>query len=617
VIVPPTQITDRSVGEILRQINDLKPGQNALNVAGVFQEAFDVAQDFENPGSGVSLTSKKLMFFSDFQRRDWLEGERLRDPHVRDLLRQLQDASIELRFAELRGPDRNLSVIDLDVEPAVVSRDVWVELRALVKNQGSEDYDAVEIAFFVDGVEERTGMARVGAGGSVLRTLPYRFATAGHHSVSVEVRGDGLVSDNRRWYAVNVLESADVLLIDGDPGSLESERETFFLHIALLPDDADDFRRTPYEPVFRTVDQALEEEIRRDRFVAIILANVSASDLPEHYVESLRSYVRQGGALLVFPGDHVIPAEYNQVFRRQDPDLLPLEMLDIERRENRPVSVWLSNPDHPVVGFFVEHQDRSYLTEAQDQMYVEFKRYIRYESPGEGSKVSSIMRFTDHDQNLAFFDAPFGQGRVLWAASTADDAWNSFYVLHDFIPFIHESIPYLIGFGRARTNLNLGEPIRQIFDASDYAPDVSIVPPRPDEEFSTDLPAKLTKALTKLEDDNRFMLLHEETFFQGIYRLRMKRPSAPRGEWTERELLYAVNLDPSEGDLRRVSSRELIENFPDIKIETFDAMTKIDEISRDKSLAGGTELWRHFLWLVLALLVVETVLAHLFGRRQH
>ena len=122
---------------------------------------------------------------------------------------------------------------------------------------------------------------------------------------------------------------------------------------------------------------------------------------------------------------------------------------------------------------------------------------------------------------------------------------------------------------------------------------------------------------TKLEDDNRFMLLHEETYFPGLYRLRMKRPSAPRGEWTEREMLYAVNLDPSEGDLKRVSSRELIENFPDVSIDTFDAMEKVDEISRDKSLAGGTELWRHVLWIVLALLVVETILAHLFGRRQH
>ena len=617
VIVPPTQVTDRSVSDILRQINDLKPGHDALNVAGVFQQAFDVAQDFESPGVEVALSAKKLMFFSDFQRRDWLDGDQLRDPQVRDLLRQLRDASIELRFAELRGSDRNLGVIDLNVEPSVVSRDVWVELRALIKNQGSEDYDAVEIAFFVDGVEERTGMARIGAGESVLRTLPYRFSTSGHHSVSVEVRGDGLVTDNRRWHSVQVLENADVLLVDGDPGATALDRETLFLQIALLPDDADDFRRTPYEPVFRTVDQAIGEDLQDDRFVAVVLANVAASDLPEHYVDSLRSYVRQGGALMVFPGDRVIPSEYNQVFRRQDPDLLPLEMLDIERRDDRPSSLWLADPNHPGVQFFLDHPDHSYLSEAQDQNLIEFARYVRYQEPLDGAPVSPIMRFTDPDQNLAFFDAPLGEGRVLWGASSADDGWNQFPKWQDFIPFVHEAIPYLIGFGRAQTNLNLGEPIRQIFDASDYATDVSIIPPRQDDELSTNLPATLAKSLTKLEDDNRFMLLHEETYFPGLYRLRMKRPSAPRGEWTEREMLYAVNLDPSEGDLKRVSSRELIENFPDVSIDTFDAMEKVDEISRDKSLAGGTELWRHVLWIVLALLVVETILAHLFGRRQH
>ena len=101
----------------------------------------------------------------------------------------------------------------------------------------------------------------------------------------------------------------------------------------------------------------------------------------------------------------------------------------------------------------------------------------------------------------------------------------------------------------------------------------------------------------------------------GIYRVRMKRPSAPKDEWTEREMLYAVNLDPEEGNLKRVTSRELGETFSDVEFDTFDAMEKVDQISRDKSLAGGTELWRQFLWAVLILLALETVLAHLFGRK--
>ena len=101
---------------------------------------------------------------------------------------QLRDASVEVRFAELKGSTRNLSVMDLNVEPSVVSRDVWGEVQALIKNQSNEDFDAVEVAFFVNGVEERTGMARIAAGESVLRTLPYRFSTEGYHSVTVEVR---------------------------------------------------------------------------------------------------------------------------------------------------------------------------------------------------------------------------------------------------------------------------------------------------------------------------------------------------------------------------------------------------------------------------------------------
>lgn len=615
VVVPPTKVNDRSLAEILRQVDELEPGFESLNVAGALQEALGVASSFESPGSDISFSGKRLIFLTDFQRRDWLDGDRPRDPQVRDLMLQLRDASVEVRFAELKGSTRNLSVMDLNVEPSVVSRDVWGEVQALIKNQSNEDFDAVEVAFFVNGVEERTGMARIAAGESVLRTLPYRFSTEGYHSVTVEVRGDSLVSDNRRSRSLEVLENARVLLIDGDPGEGRFDRETLFLEFLLMPDESDDFRRTPYEPVFRTVDQTIDEDIRRETYVAVVLANVSAADLPQSTVDSLRSYVRQGGALIVFAGDNVIPVEYNQVFRRDEVDLLPLEMLEVVRTEDRPVSIWLSNVEHPVAAYFVTHADNSNLRETRDGELIQFKKFIRFQSALDGSRISPIMRFTDADDSLAFFDAPFGRGRTLWAASSAGRSWNDFGIFPDFIFFVHESIPYLIGFGQSPMNLELGEPIRQVFDAVDYAPDVSILPPRPLEQVGTNVPATISKALTKLEDENRFLLLHEETGNPGIYRVRMKRPSAPKDEWTEREMLYAVNLDPEEGNLKRVTSRELGETFSDVEFDTFDAMEKVDQISRDKSLAGGTELWRQFLWAVLILLALETVLAHLFGRK--
>ncbi len=609
VVVPPRQVTESVRGQILQAVADLRPGFESVNVASSLQLVLDVAREFETVGGGeIALSSKKLVVFSDFQRRDWLLEDGPRDPAVNGLLESFEGAGIIVSRADLRGADANLVVSDIGMSPPIASRDTWVEFFATVRNHGRQDFDAVEILFRVDDTDQPPHLVRIAAGETVTRALQYRFTEPGYHVVTVEALVDDLPVDNVRQIAVNVRETADILLVDGEPGAGGVERETILLELALMPEESDDFRRAPYRPVVRIVDQLGTEGPDLGESIAVVLANVAAGDLPESFVDDLKRFVSQGGALLVYLGRNVAPDEYNRVFGAGPDPLLAVPIRDRVNRDTSPVHLRFVDDDHPVASYFQRRREYSYL----ESPFIEFRRYFRFEDPGPDAGVRPLMRFDDGADSLAAFDHASGEGRIMWFASTADLEWNDFAKYPDFIPFVHETIPYLVRFGESRINLSLGEPFRQVYEAYEYSPRVVVIPPRPREEAAAGLPSAIPKQMQKLADENRFELTHEETVYPGVYEVRLQQPVG--SEASDRRSIFAVNLDPAEGDLRRITEAELTRSFPALNAEVFDAADKIREMTRSKNAASGTELWRSVLWGVLLLLVAESLLALFFGR---
>lgn len=613
-VLSPRQVTESSRGQILDVVADLKSGYEPLNLAASLRSVLDMGEQFESlPTAETAISTKKLLLFTDFQRKDWLVDDSPRDPAVIDLLRQLERSGIRVGRPEVEGSDSNLTVTSLAMSPPIASVGVWVEFFATVRNTGKEDFDAVEIVLRVDGVDQPSQLVRLAAGAKATRVMAHRFGDPGYHSVTVEVLIDDLPVDNRRHLAVSVRESAEVLLVDGDPGVTIQENDTVFLELALAPDESDEFRRAPYQSVFMSLDQALAEAPDMRQYLAIVLANVSAADLSETFVDELRRYVHGGGALLFFAGDNVVAEDYNRVFYRDGNDLLPLRMVNRVEVDRNPAHLQFADHDHPVARYFILRRDYSNI----EERLMEFKRYMRFETVREATatdpSIAMLLRFDDAERSLAAFDSSYGRGRVMWYASSADLDWNNLPAYPDMVPFIHETLPYLVGFGENSTNLTLGEPFRQVYEAHEFAPRVVIVPPRPVSDDDTGLPSAIPRQMRRLEGEDRFELLHEETLSPGLYEIRLQRPLGETAE--DARGLFAVNLDPTEGDLRRISDGELAEHFPDLKAEVFAIGARLQNSVAGSGGTAGTELWRTILWAVLLLLIAETVLAFLFQRR--
>jgi hypothetical protein len=357
---------------------------------------------------------------------------------------------------------------------------------------------------------------------------------------------------------------------------------------------------TPFEPDTVTVDQLTD--LGWDGYAVVVLANVP--DLPVEAVTELAKYVRAGGSLMVFLGPSVRPEFYNKYF--VEAGLLPGILETIRGDARYPVYLELADASHPVVRYFEEHADATHLK----RPIVAFGKYFST-SGLEASGARVPFRFNDTARTPAVFDAPCGDGRVLWVASTADQEWNEFSAWPDFVVFVYESISYLVRFGMSSSNLLVGEPFRKEYPSSQYANEVLLRLP---ELLGQDLgrPRNVRKAMTGQQGRETFEITHDDTAMPGIYRLDLLRPGIAGADSIE---YFAVNVDTAESDLRPMTEEDFRASLESLRFQTFDASERIRAVEGERELVRGREFWRWIAFAVLTLLAAETLLAFLFGRR--
>jgi hypothetical protein len=118
------------------------------------------------------------------------------------------------------------------------------------------------------------------------------------------------------------------------------------------------------------------------------------------------------------------------------------------------------------------------------------------------------------------------------------------------------------------------------------------------------------------------VLRNEGLRHAGRYRLTR---SAAKEE--ERLLAwFASNVPPrstapeevavAEGNLDRIGREEIQKRFPDFRVE-FRGEKRQGSTDMDLSAPPAAGLWKHALYLLAGILVLESVLACLFGRSQH
>jgi hypothetical protein len=567
--------------QVLDEIGRLTLTDSAADVGATLDQAEAIlrraAQD------RPQLRRQEVYFVTDLGRATWTNQPPNEDT-LRALSRRSEDARIHVIDLGLSEAE-NTAITGLSARRHFATLAEPMTLEARLQNFGRTTASSRRLELIVNGetVIERNVTLEPGIEQTV--ALEHRFRSPGDAAISVRISDDALPLDNERWLSLPVRDSIRVLLIDGKPDGDPRRGATGYLRAALDPG-----RGTQPLTVFRPEvrrETALVELQDLSPYDAVVLSNVQQLSVAE--AERLKSYLAGGGGLMIFLGDLVRPESYNQFLgsnEQQGQNILPAKIgpLITARTEDR-LSVDPLENEHPILEVF-RGNERATLSTAP------IRSYHRLSLPESGS--GQVVAAVSNGDPLIVEHAS-GRGQVILLAVGADRDQSGLPILPTWLPLVHEMLGHVVLRTGRDANILVGEPIGGVLPASAAGTQAEIVRPN----GSTEEIVLTTSAEGVLYEDS-------ETTQAGIYRIRTAAVESG-------EIVFAVNVDPRESDLTKLSPEELRnEILPGLDIDY-----RTDAPDAPAAL-GGTNVTQYnwaawLLYAALGLAVVETWLAYRFG----
>ncbi|MFQ5843528.1 MAG: BatA domain-containing protein [Planctomycetota bacterium] len=548
-----------------------------------------------------------VVFLTDLQRRDWRDDRGAVRPDVRRALRSLRrDDEEEPPTVVILDTGRsemgNVVVSDFRrVEGREPIAGQALGLAARLVNYGERDVqgylnlyrtrdeDGTEVKIAAQEVRLRR---TVGAGSPahadqsfyVLR--PEDVEGPGRFRVAFERAAGGhdrLAADSRRHLALRVRPPIRIQPVRTVAGAVSVLQDVEVERSLDLLD--------PIEP----------GELGRLDLGAtdlVVWADADVLALDPEAARNLDRFVRRGGGLLAYLGDRAEPVRTNALFfAERGEGLFPMRLSErpaVELSDEEAVELDLrAEIKHPLfMGMTADPRARVFFSDIPLR--------VTYYRPVEGyAEEDVVARWTSPDAAPAVLQHRVGRGNVAVVTTMPDERGK---ILNGtLIPalFFFDAAHYLVSEDDRRRNVGVGAPIR-------------VTLPPGTRSVTVERPDPAGGALVEPIGDASKPFTFTDTAHPGFYRLILEpvagAPAGPR-----RTHLAAVNVDPAEGDLRREPFETLQRSLPGVDLHL--ARDAASALPRHDLETRG-ELGRVLLAGVGGLLLVELMLAGLFGRRR-
>jgi hypothetical protein len=325
-----------------------------------------------------------------------------------------RNVTVDVRRIE--GPAGNVSLTALRVEgdEAIASvRSFWPQASV------------VPVAFDVDGRQIGTALVTLGPNASGETRVALAPGASGALRATV-VDAAGYASDNVRFAVLDPGATPLVLLVtaSGNPS------ESLYIRRALEVGEGPSAFRV------RSVSAAAFSSLASDGLTAVrVVVILGTRGMDARGRVLLDGYVRAGGAVFVSAGPDVDPAILEHALRN-------VVHVSWTPRDAGPLHLAPDDIRHPIF--------KALEGGTIDEVTVRRAPMLSAETP---SRV--VARYSDGSPALV--EAAAGQGRVLLFASDLNNQENDFPLQPAFVPFIHETLGYLIGERRTRSEFLVGE----------------------------------------------------------------------------------------------------------------------------------------------------------------
>ena len=225
------------------------------------------------------------------------------------------------------------------------------------------------------------------------------------------------------------------------------------------------------------------------------------------------------------------------------------------------------------------------------------------EPPANSGNVRVLARWNDPAKSAAIVERVVGEGRVLLWTTTADRAGNDWPVEPSFVMAIREAVR---GSSRPTSwshTMTAGEHPRKVVQSSHQLTNIRLTPPNGAEPKS--LSALAVGDKSPGDSTPTVQIDIPDTRRAGLYRL-----SWEEGPLGTQQDLYASNPDARESLLERVDANALKTMMAPLDV----SVTVARGDGTDAAPVTGRELWHEMAWILLALLLLEPILATWVGR---
>ena len=544
-------------------------------------------------------SDRSLAIISDFQKVSWSAEDAAARVRAMDLLRAQPVPPRVILFHNGTEIKENVAVENIELSRSIIGINQKIQIRANIKNYGAKAWPDMRVYFRVDGVEKSASTANLTPNGSAQVLFSYSFEKAGSHVVEVRVDADALKADNFAQASVPVLDQLPVLLVSGDMNPEPLRSETAFLEIALQP-----FTATPAAKEMGLADLISSRVVGEDQFVATdlsrakvaVLANVRRLTDPQ--LKAIEDFVRDGGGLLVFPGDRADVAWYNEKIGKPDSSgLLPCKLgalksagsgdaSSLNPSEPPPAGIVVQHYDHPALALFNNPKNGS-LRGAQ------IRTWYRLDPLAANVSAAPMIAAKLDTSDPFLVEKPYGEGRVILCATACDADWGNLPMRPFYLPLTQQLVSHLASKVYPPRNVEIGQRIG------------AFVPPAMAGKHATlTTPDNVRHDILIAKKEMHGVVDYEGTMRPGLYLLEL-----PGGE----TLHFVVHPPPAESNPEQLAEPELqalAKSLDATLVTTWDEYDKTEHQRR-----FGREIWKGLLWFTLGLIFTELALIRFVTRR--
>ncbi|MBI4616046.1 MAG: BatA domain-containing protein [Planctomycetes bacterium] len=595
----------------LASLDSLDGSDAGTDVPALASRLLELAEeDRSGPGGLPAHPEKSLVLLTDLAAVGWGKGGGEDSPfhgRLREIAREYGPIEI-VDVGPAEKEPANLVVEDLTTAGKVICAGMPATFLATLKNHSAKEAAGIEVDFLVDG--KRTSSERdITTPPREARTVLFQhtFSEAGPHTAEVSIvaggaggAADRLQTDNRRTVVFTVKERLPVLLLNGDPTDDPFDSATFYLERVLAPGPTE----RKISILVPDVVTELPAAAALAAYEVVFLANVRAVE--GEGASSLLEYVGKGGSAILFLGDLVEPARYNEtLYDESEEPFLPGKIgrrfyggPNLDQTDEYAYFV-PADYDHPAFRYFKGNRDLQNLF--NQTLTREF--YLLEPDSLEGSRT--LATYSDGARSPAIVERTFGEGKVILVTTSADRRWTWLPVCPVFVPLMHELVLYAAHRDAGRRNLIVGQPWlgRYPFLTQEKARILRPLPPGAAHGGA----AESVDLARPEPEGGGIRVFYGRTDRAGVYRVEFRDVLEADQDVGDYNDLFGVSVDPAEGDLSRLSMKSLEEKYPGVPFRR-------EEENALPAAAQGQELWRPLLWVALALLVIESWVALRFGR---